>query len=750
MDGGRAPKRRKLDTPEKQTKDKKESPVVTYSKKKENHVTAVSDADSDSRPSAAQSAQQLWAEAKARREANRFKKPEQSELDIYDDIDGAHAPAPRAAASVPRKKKAALDPFRNQRGEAWSSPVKQSAAPVGFFKQFLPKKTFEDEIKELERVARAEAQEEKAQDEDEEEEEDRPRAGALRRSGGRRDKVQAGLEDHHAEVNGLDEGDAVPVAKARPQKPAGRKPQAKAAEQPAPEEPEPEPEPAASTPRRGRPKSTEKSSLKPEPVASSTPRRGRPKSTGKSAPEPVVSSTPRKAKPQSPSTIAIQPALLETEQLGTIQRLVLEQLTARRPISLSNLNDEYAKVSQLVEQTITAGESNSMLLIGARGSGKSTLVNQILAEQAKEHHDDFHVVRLNGFIHTDDKIALREIWRQLGREMDLGEEDNLVKNHADTLATLLALLSHPAEQGLEESPEHITKSVIFILDEFELFAGHPRQTLLYNLFDIAQSRKAPIAVLGLTARIDVAESLEKRVKSRFSHRYVHLSLAKSFAAFSEVCKTTLSLNEEEVSPQVDEDTTVAWKSLLEAFWATPGLEVHLRRLYYTTKSVPDFMSSMLVPVATLALDSSPTKEDLISHFTTTLSTSVLGGPDSKLTLLPSLSTLQLALLICAARLTNIYNTDLVSFNLAYEEYKVLASKAKLHASASGALATGAGARVSGKDVAREAWEALMGMGLVMAEARGGAAGSGRVDVGLEEIGMSGVELGGWGRWCREI
>jgi origin recognition complex subunit 4 len=31
-------------------------------------------------------------------------------------------------------------------------------------------------------------------------------------------------------------------------------------------------------------------------------------------------------------------------------------------------------------------------------------------------------VRLNGFIHTDDKLALKEIWRQLGREMDIEEE----------------------------------------------------------------------------------------------------------------------------------------------------------------------------------------------------------------------------------------------------------------------------------------------------------------------------------------
>jgi origin recognition complex subunit 4 len=38
----------------------------------------------------------------------------------------------------------------------------------------------------------------------------------------------------------------------------------------------------------------------------------------------------------------------------------------------------------------------------------------------------FHVVRLNGFIHTDDKLALREMWRQLGKEMEV-EDDNIRK-----------------------------------------------------------------------------------------------------------------------------------------------------------------------------------------------------------------------------------------------------------------------------------------------------------------------------------
>lgn len=91
--------------------------------------------------------------------------------------------------------------------------------------------------------------------------------------------------------------------------------------------------------------------------------------------------------------------------------------------------------------------------------------------------------------------------------------------------------------------------MIFILDEFDLFTTHPRQTLLYNLFDIAQARKAPIVVLGLTTRVDVVESLEKRVKSRFSHRYVHLSLPRSIPAFWDICKGGLLVEPDELDDE---------------------------------------------------------------------------------------------------------------------------------------------------------------------------------------------------------
>ena len=228
-----------------------------------------------------------------------------------------------------------------------------------------------------------------------------------------------------------------------------------------------------------------------------------------------------------------------------IKKILRARLTCKRSTKLIGIDAEYQKVFRLIEQTVSAGEGNSALLIGARGSGKSAIICKALDEVSRQYDQEFYIVRLNGFFLTDDRLALREIWRQLGREMDV-EDETSGKNYADALSKLLALLSHsdePADHGSNAA----LKSVIFVMEEFDQFASHPRQTLLYNLFDIAQSRKAPIAVIGTTTRIDIADSMEKRVKSRFSHRYIHIPLAKDLTTFREICRANLECTSENLN-----------------------------------------------------------------------------------------------------------------------------------------------------------------------------------------------------------
>ena len=255
--------------------------------------------------------------------------------------------------------------------------------------------------------------------------------------------------------------------------------------------------------------------------------------------------------------------------LTAIKSKVLLRLTTSSLVPLTNLATEYAKVHSLLKATITAGEGNSLLILGARGSGKTNLLETALSDVNREHSHDFHIVRLSGFQQTDDKIALREIWRQLGKEMHVEEDEaNQPSSYADTMASLLHLLSHPEElaEVLEpDAPVTTTKSVIFVLNEFDLFATHPRQTLLYNLFDIAQAKKAPIAVVGCSTRVDVAESLEKRVKSRFSHRWVHLSLPKNFEAFEGIIRAALCIETDRDEMVEDPDTSIqcAWNEYMK-------------------------------------------------------------------------------------------------------------------------------------------------------------------------------------------
>lgn len=237
------------------------------------------------------------------------------------------------------------------------------------------------------------------------------------------------------------------------------------------------------------------------------------------------------------------------EAAGAVKKVLRDRLTCNRSTKLIGIDAEYQKVYRLIEQTVSAGEGNSVLLIGARGCGKSALICKALEEVSREHSEAFHIIKLNGFFLTDDRLALREIWRQLGQEMDV-EDETSGKNYADTLSKLLALLSHSATETEDSDRATATqKSVIFIMEEFDQFTTHPRQTLLYNLFDVAQSRKAPIAVIGMTTRIEIAESMEKRVKSRFSHRYIHVPLARDYNTFKEVCRANLECTSENLSVQ---------------------------------------------------------------------------------------------------------------------------------------------------------------------------------------------------------
>ncbi|KAJ5112537.1 hypothetical protein N7532_000582 [Penicillium argentinense] len=475
------------------------------------------------------------------------------------------------------------------------------------------------------------------------------------------------------------------------------------------------------------------------------------------------------------------------DEIRVLSSTILEKLTGKRQIPLKGLENEYNKVNHLIEQTVTVGEGNSMLLLGSRGCGKTAMVETILSSLAKEHSNDFHVVRLNGFLHTDDRLALREMWRQLGRETNTEDDASKVSSYADTMATLLALLSHPEELfGANVNGNAVTaaKSIVILLDEFDLFVTHPRQTLLYNLFDIAQARKAPIAVIGLTTKVDVTEMLEKRVKSRFSHRYVYIPLPRTYDIFSEICMASLDLNEEESqqiinllcseNPVLDGNNWTAllggWQEYLKSMWQDKDFQFHLKRIYNQTKSVKEFFTSALLPITDLHLSTHGVDQPTLQIPTPKSFTSqTLSCPDpaplpfsASVSASSSSSSLPLALLVAATRLAALFDPGnegvqaqslaplALSFPAAYAEYVRLLTTAKTSASVSGAAATAG--RVWGRDVSREAWEKLVTWGLVTPVGSGNGTADGqmfRVEISFEEVIDMAGSGGSLGQWWRD-
>ena len=179
--------------------------------------------------------------------------------------------------------------------------------------------------------------------------------------------------------------------------------------------------------------------------------------------------------------------------------------------------------------------------------------------------------------------------------VDEGEEEGaldgniLVPAHLPSIIGALPCLGRP---------------VIIILDAFDGFAGHARQALLYCLLDTVQSCRggaAPVQtdadseavpeifaddmdtgtgtktngvnghsstdtkgehgllVIGVTSRVDCLTILEKRVKSRFSHRVIRVGAPPKLEAFCSVLESMLSVEPQDVA----EDWSALWKKSVE-------------------------------------------------------------------------------------------------------------------------------------------------------------------------------------------
>ncbi|WAQ90148.1 hypothetical protein PtA15_12A134 [Puccinia triticina] len=248
---------------------------------------------------------------------------------------------------------------------------------------------------------------------------------------------------------------------------------------------------------------------------------------------------------------------------------------------LVGLEDLEIELRSLLFRSISQSEGNVLLLCGARGSGKTAVVSRSLALLSDPlicGAEGFITIKLNGLVHNSDKVALKEMCRQLfsslalskdsdqrrkmdqvNRDLDFRPDESADEddeddeddysgvrirqadqprftNYGETLKNLLDVLEPSSSLSVDHDPNLAgqspqkkktknSKALVIILEEFDLFSDLDRQSFLYCLLDSVQGNKRQngICVIGTTSVVDCLDKLEKRVKSRCQSRirYLH-------------------------------------------------------------------------------------------------------------------------------------------------------------------------------------------------------------------------------------
>ncbi|XP_016364774.1 origin recognition complex subunit 4-like [Sinocyclocheilus rhinocerous] len=326
--------------------------------------------------------------------------------------------------------------------------------------------------------------------------------------------------------------------------------------------------------------------------------------------------------------------LTEAQRVSLAQKLLRERLCHQKlPDRPVGLDSQYKHLLELLRRTAVHGESNSILIVDPRGSGKTMLLGCVLRE----------------LMSLKDKIALKEITRQLHLENVVG--DKVFGSFAENLAFLL--------EALKKGDKSSSRPVLFVLDEFDLFAHHKNQTLLYNLLDVSQSAQTPVAVVGLTCRLDVLELLEKRVKSRFSHRQIHLFSSLSFSQYVDVVRAQLSLPPDFPDPKFSDE----WNHSATKLCEEKSVEEILKRHFNASKDFCALHSLLFLAVSRVSVSRSTLREaDL-------LEASRLISADSKANVLHGLSILELCLVIAMKHLNDTYDGEPFNFQMVHNEFK---------------------------------------------------------------------------------
>ena len=170
--------------------------------------------------------------------------------------------------------------------------------------------------------------------------------------------------------------------------------------------------------------------------------------------------------------------------------------------------------------------------------------------------------------------------------LDLEDDENPFDDHP--MENISPALPPSHLPSLIANLPALSRPVVVILDSFNIFTEQPRQALLYCLFDTVQACRAGtgqhgLAVIGLTSRVDIVNLLEKRVKSRFSHRMFRTASMRDVDEWIDIIQRYLC-DPMETRGLSDEWLTL-WRYSVEVFLDNRHVREALRDMFCVVMSL---------------------------------------------------------------------------------------------------------------------------------------------------------------------
>lgn len=411
-------------------------------------------------------------------------------------------------------------------------------------------------------------------------------------------------------------------------------------------------------------------------------------------------------------------------ELLKLKTKIYSKFTSRSDIIPYGLEPKYREIYRLLEATVQDHESQSALIIGPKNSGKTSCLNIALKElrsQVKNRRDEFLFIKISGLIQDNDKAAVKSIARQLDTEISRVYKVNVKELHpsellkkksvTETFSNILNILD---KQVLleDESSGSIHIPIVFVIDEVEVFANPNRQTLLYNLFDLVENSSTPITTICLSSKFTVKDSLEKRVRSRFSQRMIQFTKFNE-EQFIEISKKILSIDEPE------NDYENQWNKHIEELINNQS---SLRKLiiynHLTVNNFKELHNHCTFPISKISKNQPFLNDVDFEKY------SANNNRSSWKNIINTLSEIELSLLVSAARLITKNDLNWINLNSAYEEYKSMAKMQNKERSVNvfNTSVINTGFKIWTKETCETPWGVLQKLGLLTPPTNAGKSG----------------------------